>query len=76
VKLYRNDLSGPDTNGSKVFLDSAGQPGVAPNGYGALVVAEIAGQRQIRAMNGGGSYLSQTNSPRTSAWARPGTSTG
>ena len=61
VKLFRNDLTGPDTHWVKLFLDAGGQPGVAPDGYGSLVTADAAGHpRQMRTLDAGGSFLSQS----------------
>ena len=61
VKLFRNDTSGPDAHWLKAFLDADGQPGVAPDGYGALVTLDAPGHpRQMRHVDGGASYLSQS----------------
>ena len=37
LRLFRNDLSGPDTHWLDVRLDPAGAPGIAPHGMGASV---------------------------------------
>ena len=57
VRYYRNELSGPDTHWLHVTLDSRGAPGVAPDGYGALVIVQTPDGGQQRALNGGGTYL-------------------
>ena len=60
LAYYRNDLAGPDTHWLHVTLDTGGSPGVAPDGYGARVVAVTPGHAQQRHVDGGGSYLSSS----------------
>ncbi|RMF73353.1 MAG: CRTAC1 family protein, partial [Planctomycetota bacterium] len=55
--LYRNDLSGPNTNWLRVFLDTRGAPSLAPDGIGARVVIRAGGRRQVRYISPGSTYL-------------------
>ena len=48
ISLYRNDLAGPDTHWLRLFLDTSGIPGLAPNGRGARVELTAGGGRQYR----------------------------
>jgi hypothetical protein len=58
VTLFRNDLSAPDTNWLRVFLDTRTEPRLAPNGYGTRVFAEADGQSQVCVVDTGCSFLS------------------
>lgn len=58
--LWRNDLSGPGTNWLQVSLDSAGLPGLAPDGVGARVVAQTGVVTQYFYMSRGGTFLGQS----------------
>ena len=63
LTLYRNDRSGPNSNFLRVLLNThASSPtrALAPNGYGAHVVATAAGISQHRWICGGSNYLSQS----------------
>ncbi len=60
VKLYRNDLSGPDTHWIQVRLDTTGNPALAPEGYGAKVTATAGGITQYCWIHGGTSYLGRS----------------
>ena len=64
ISLYRNDLTGPDTHWLRLFLDTAGIPGLAPSGRGARVELTAGGVRQYRYLDGGCTYL---GSPELSA---------
>ena len=64
ISLYRNDLTGPDTHWLRLFLDTSGMPGLAPNGRGARVELTAGGRRQHRYLDGGCTYL---GSPELSA---------
>ena len=57
VKLYRNDLSGADTNWLQVRLDTSDDPGLAPDGYGSRVVVTAGGATQYDWIDGGATYL-------------------
>jgi hypothetical protein len=58
MSFWRNELSGPDAHGLVVKLNSAGQPGVAPDGVGALVELSAGGLELQRALCGGQGFVS------------------
>ena len=60
VKLFRNDLVGPAAHWLRVFLDTAGAPGIAPNGIGTVLVATVGPKRLLGRIDGGCNYLSQS----------------
>lgn len=60
VRLYRNDLSGPDSHWLRVLLDTSAARGIAPDGYGARVELVSGGRTQSRWVVGGDAYLSQS----------------
>lgn len=60
VALFRNDISGPDTHWIEIFLDSSGDPTLAPDGYGAKVVVTAGGVTQTAWPNGGSTYLGRS----------------
>ncbi len=60
LTLLRNDLSGPNTNWVRIFLDTSAQPGLAPNGVGAKVSVTSGGQTQVRMVTGGDNFLSNS----------------
>lgn len=57
LKLYRNDLSGPNANWLRVFLDTANNERIAPDGVGAKVVVTVGGTTMTRWIHAGASYL-------------------
>ncbi len=57
VTLFRNDLSGADTNWLRIFLDSGEVEDLAPNGMGAKVIVSAGGASQVRSIDGGCQYL-------------------
>jgi len=59
TRLYRNDT--PD-NGAwlRVFLDTSAEPGLAPDGIGAIVRATASGLEQTRIVEAGCNHLSQS----------------
>jgi hypothetical protein len=60
VALFRNDISGPGTNWIEIFLDTSGAPGLAPDGYGARVIATTGSVSQYFWVNGGSTYLGRS----------------
>jgi hypothetical protein len=60
VALFRNDLSGTDTHWIQLALDTSAAPGLAPDGYGARVVATTGSVVQYVWVNGGASYLGRS----------------
>jgi len=57
---YRNDLAGPDTNAITLDFDTSAIASLAPNGFGTRVSIVSASHNQIRFMDGGSNYLSQS----------------
>jgi enediyne biosynthesis protein E4 len=62
IRFYRNDLAIEDgfTNYLRVNLDTSTHPCLAPNGFGAKVIATVNGQTQLHATHNNASYLSQS----------------
>ncbi|HMN40202.1 MAG TPA: CRTAC1 family protein [Phycisphaerales bacterium] len=62
LTLYRNERTGPGANYLRVFLTTLATPSrnLAPNGYGAHVVATAGDAIQHRWICGGSNYLSQS----------------
>ena len=60
VELFRNDVSGPDTNWLEILLDTSGDPTLAPDGYGSRVIATTGGVSQYAWVNGGANYLGRS----------------
>ncbi|NIM02185.1 MAG: hypothetical protein GTN89_15675 [Acidobacteria bacterium] len=58
VKLFRNDLTGPDINWIQVRLDTGVK--FAPDGYGAKVTATTTDATQYFWINGGATYLGRS----------------
>jgi hypothetical protein len=58
LTLLRNDLVHDATTAwVRVFLDTAGRAGLAPNGFGAKVYVTAGGVTRMRAIDGGVSFL-------------------
>jgi enediyne biosynthesis protein E4 len=60
LRLYRNDLAGPDTNWLRVYLDTSSNPVLAPNGFGSRVRLQAGGQTYYRDLVGCSHYLTQS----------------
>ncbi|MCB1035396.1 MAG: CRTAC1 family protein, partial [Acidobacteria bacterium] len=60
VKLFRNDLSGPDIGWLRIFLDPAGAPGIAPHGIGSVIKVRLGSRTLLGRIDGGSNYLSQS----------------
>lgn len=58
--LYRNDLQGDKTNWLRVFLDTTDSPTLAPHGIGARITATVAGEAQVREIQAGTNFISQS----------------
>ncbi|MEQ8850694.1 MAG: FG-GAP-like repeat-containing protein [Phycisphaerales bacterium] len=56
--LFRNDLAPADRGWLRVFLETTGHSGLAPQGIGALVTARTGGVERIRYVEAGCNYLS------------------
>jgi enediyne biosynthesis protein E4 len=57
---YRNELSGDDINSITLDFDTSAVDNLAPNGFGTRVEFESASLSQIRYLDGGANYLSQS----------------
>lgn len=60
LKLFRNNLSGPNTHWLRVFLDDGCAPGIAPDGVGATVLATVGTRTFMRPIEAGSNYLSNS----------------
>ncbi|MEM7167890.1 MAG: CRTAC1 family protein, partial [Planctomycetota bacterium] len=60
MRLYRCDLTGPDRNWLRILLDTSSVATLAPNGFGSRVRVNVAGVEQLRSLDGGCNYLSQS----------------
>ncbi len=60
VALFRNNLSGEQSHALRIFLDTRGRGGLAPDGFGTRVTVLADGVEQVRYLDGGCSYLSQS----------------
>ena len=58
--LYENTLSGPNTNGVRIFLDTSAVPELAPGGVGSRVYVTAGIKKQMRYMSNGDNFLSQS----------------
>lgn len=59
IILMRNDLSGPNTNWLRIFLENDGVLGATPNGMGAKISIRLGARTLISRIEGGSNYLSQ-----------------
>ncbi len=59
-RYYRNDLSGDDINSITLDLDTSALDDLAPNGFGTRVELISASGNQLRYMDGGSNFLSQS----------------
>jgi len=57
--FWRNDLADPDTHAIRVFLDTSGNPGLAPHGIGTKITATTPSGSQIFAMGTRTTMVSQ-----------------
>ncbi len=57
IRLYRNDLTGSNTNWLRIFLDTSGDAGLAPNGFGTRVIVTANGITQYGYLHGGCNFL-------------------
>ena len=57
---FENSLSGDDVNAITFFFDTSGEPALAPDGFGVTVELDANGITQSRVMDGGATYLSQS----------------
>ncbi len=57
---YRNDISAVDANSITIELNTSAVDGLAPNGFGTLVLIDSDSHNQMRYLDGGSNYLSQS----------------
>lgn len=62
LRLYRNDLAGPDAHWLVVQLDTSARPDLAPDGLGARVEVRIGDRTFMRVLDGGCRYLTNSES--------------
>ena len=60
VTLFRNDISGPNTNSIEILLDTDASATLAPDGYGSKVTITAGGVTQHAWPNGGSTYLGRS----------------
>ncbi len=60
MNYYRNDLAGPDTNSITLDFNTSAIANLAPNGFGTRVLIDSASHNQLRYLDGGSNYLSQS----------------
>ncbi|MCB9847554.1 MAG: CRTAC1 family protein [Phycisphaeraceae bacterium] len=60
VKVYRNDLSGPNTNWLKILFEAPTCSDLPPDGFGTRVEIVSGGMAQVRFLDGGCNYLAQS----------------
>ncbi|MEM1423800.1 MAG: CRTAC1 family protein [Planctomycetota bacterium] len=61
TRLYRNDLTGFDTNYLRVRLDTRNRPDLAPNGIGAWIELDTARDTDVRYVDGAPTYLATSS---------------
>ncbi len=62
IVLMRNDISGPNANWLRIFLDRDGTNNIPTLGIGAKVSIQLGERTIINRINGGSNYLSQSES--------------
>ena len=60
MTYFRNDITGPGTNAITLRFDTSAVAGLAPNGFGTRVELSSVSGGQMRFMDGGSNYLSQS----------------
>ena len=60
ITYYENELAGPDTNAITLFFDTSANSSLAPDGFGTRVEVTAGGATQLRILDGGSNYLSQS----------------
>ncbi len=60
IIYYRNDIAGTDTNSITLDFDTSANPAIAPDGFGTHVAIVSDSHSQIRYLDGGTNYLSQS----------------
>jgi hypothetical protein len=62
LTLYRNEVSGSESHWLRVRLDTSATA-LAPDGFGARILLSVGGAMQVRSVDGGASYLVQSELP-------------
>ncbi len=62
LRLYRNEIAGSDCHWLRIRLDTSATT-LAPDGFGARILLSVDGATQIRSVDGGASYLVQSELP-------------
>lgn len=60
LRLFRNDLMPENANWLRLLLDTSNNDELAPNGFGTRVDISANGKQQMRYLDGGCNYLSQS----------------
>ncbi len=60
MSYFKNQLSGPNANWLKIYLDTSNRTGIAPHGYGTRIELEASGNIQTSWMDGGSCYLANS----------------
>jgi enediyne biosynthesis protein E4 len=60
VRVFRNDLTGPDKHWLRVFLDPGEVTDIAPDGIGSVVKLTFGGRTIMGRIDGGSNYLSMS----------------
>ena len=60
MMYYRNDVGGSDTNSITIEFNTSAIDNLAPNGFGTRVLIDSDSYNQIRYLDGGTNYLSQS----------------
>lgn len=57
VRLFRNDIAGPDTHWLRIVLDRGQNPCIAHRGFGTRIIASAAGRTHVRYLDSSTSFL-------------------
>ncbi len=60
ITYYENTLTGADINALTLFFDTQGAPDLPPDGFGVRVEVDTPAGTQLREMDGGSNFLSQS----------------
>jgi len=60
VRLFRNEIAGPDTNWLVVYLNTDADPSLAPDGIGSRITATMGGVTLYRNMDSRTTWLGQS----------------
>ncbi|MEC9374294.1 MAG: FG-GAP-like repeat-containing protein [Planctomycetota bacterium] len=60
LRIYRTEMNGSPNGYLRLTFDTSTDPRMAPNGYGVFARVTIGGQTQVRCLDAGSNYLSQS----------------